>query len=87
MITNEGLNSIADPTTLNKNDKFLIPNIYFNTWNNENDLFLFVESINHPVITQNFIDCLIELDIKLNQKEGVWLRPVSWIDDKGNTIE
>ncbi len=87
MITNEGLNSIADPTTLNKNDKFLIPNIYFNTWNNEDDLFLFVESINHPVITQNFIDSLIELDIKLNQKEGVWLRPVSWIDDKGNTIE
>jgi hypothetical protein len=68
MITIDALNSIADPSTLNKDDKFLIPNIYFDTWNNEDDLFLFVESINHPVITQNFIDCLTELGIELNKK-------------------
>lgn len=87
MITSEGLNSIADPSTLNKNDKFLIPNIYFNTWNNEDDFFLFVESINHPVVTQNFINCLTELNIQLNKKEGVWFRPVNWIGENKNIIE
>lgn len=87
MITIDALNSIADPSTLNKDDKFLIPNIYFDTWNNEDDLFLFVESINHPVITQNFIDCLTELGIELNKKESIWVRSVKWININVDIIE
>lgn len=60
-------------------DNPLTRNVYKDSWQ-EDDIFLLQDGLNKPIVTQNFIDCLSELDIKLNEKEGVWLRSVYWID-------
>ncbi len=87
LITIEGIGSMETPELSGKEfENPLSRNVYKKSWQGD-DVFLLQDGLNKPIVTQNFIDCLIELDIKLNQKEGVWLRPVSWIDDKGNTIE
>ncbi|MCF2218370.1 hypothetical protein H9Q08_03550 [Chryseobacterium sp. PS-8] len=42
-------------------------NVYKESWQGD-DIFLLQDGLNQPTVTQNFIDCLSELDIKLNEK-------------------
>jgi rubredoxin len=87
LITIEGMGSMETPELTGKQfENPLTRNVYEESWQGD-DVFLLQDGLNLPIVTQNFIDCLSELDIKLNEKEGVWFRPTNWIDDRGNIIE
>lgn len=87
LITIEGIGSMETPELSGKEfENPLSRNVYKKSWQGD-DIFLLQDSLNKPIITQNFINCLSELDIKLNEKDGVWFRPVNWIDENKNIIE
>lgn len=87
LMDTDGYRSSANPNLIGKDIENPSPrNVYRSSWKNE-DAFLLQDKYNIPIITQNFVDVLIELGVKINKKGGVWLRPTNWIDDKGNIIE
>lgn len=88
MLARDGIRSLGNPelTGGKDADNPLSRNVYERTWQKD-DIFLLQDGLNLPIVTQNFIDCLLELNIKLNEKEGVWLRPIHWIDENKNIIE
>lgn len=87
LITIEGIGSMETPELSGKEFENPLPrNVYKESWQGD-DIFLLQDGLNQPIVTQNFIDCLSEFDIKLNEKGGVWLRPVHWIDENKNIIE
>lgn len=88
MLTRDGIRSMGNPELTGGKDieEPLTRNVYKESWK-EDDVLLLQDGLNKPIVTQNFIDCLSELDIKLNEKGGVWFRPVNWIDENKNIIE
>lgn len=88
MLARDGIRSLGNPELTGGKDvdNPLSRNVYERTWQKD-DIFLLQDGLNLPIVTQNFIDCLSELDIKLNEKDGVWFRPVHWIDKDENIIE
>jgi len=87
MITLEGIGSMESPELSGKEfENPLSRNVYKKSWQGD-DIFLLQDSLNKPIVTQNFVDGLSELDIKLNEKGGVWFRPVHWIDENKNIID
>ena len=87
-LSRDGIRSMGNPELTGGKDieKPLSRNVYKKSWQGD-DIFLLQDGLNLPIVTQNFIDCLSELDIKLNEKEGVWFRPVYWIDENKKIIE
>ncbi|MFC7348480.1 hypothetical protein ACFQO9_17315 [Chryseobacterium zhengzhouense] len=88
MLSRDGIRSLGNPELIGGKDADnpLSRNVYERTWQKD-DIFLLQDGLNLPIVTQNFIDCLSELNIKLNEKDGVWFRPVNWIDENKNIIE
>lgn len=81
LFTDEGAQSMGNPELIGEDiENPLARNVYKSSWEND-DLFLLQDNLNMPIVTQNFIDCLSELDIQCNKKEGVWFRPVHWITE------
>lgn len=78
MMTIEASKSRANPELTGKDiDNPLPINVYTATWKH-NDIFLV--SPTFKILTENFVDTLQELEIKINQKGGVWLRQTNWIE-------
>lgn len=88
MLSRDGIRSMGNPELTGGKDTEnpLSRNVYKESWQGD-DVFLLQDSLNLPIVTKNFIDCLSELDAKLNEKEGVWFRSVDWIDENKNIIE
>lgn len=86
LFTDEGAESMSNPELIGEDVENPLPrNVYKNSWEKD-DLFLLQDNLNMPIVTQNFVDILIELGVKINKKGGVWLRPTNWIDEEGNVI-
>jgi hypothetical protein len=87
MMKTDGYTSSGDPNLIGKEIDNPSPrNVYEDSWENE-DVFLLQDEYNIPIVTQKFVDVLLELGVKINQRGGVWLRETNWIDDEGNVIE
>lgn len=87
MLSSDGFRSISNPDLTGEDTENPLPtNVYKESWQGD-DVFLLLDSMNLPVVTSNFIDCLTALGIKINEREGVWIRPANWIDKEGNIIE
>lgn len=81
MISRDGIKSMSNPDLIGEDVENPLPrNVYKNSWEKD-DLFLLQDNLNKPIVTQNFVDVLIELGVKINKKGGVWLRPTNWIDE------
>lgn len=87
MMDTDGYASSANPNLVGEDIKNPAPrNVYKNSWKGEN-AFLLQDEYNFPIVTQSFVDILVELGVKINKKGGVWLRPTNWIDENKNIIE
>lgn len=88
MLSRDGIRSMVNPELTGGKDTEdpLTRNVYKDSWHDD-DVFLLQDGLNQPIVTQNFIDCLSGLYIKLNEKDGVWFRHVNWIDENKNIIE
>ena len=73
----DGYTSSANPNLVGEDIKNPAPrNVYKNSWKGEN-AFLLQDEYNFPIVTQSFVDILVELGVKINKKGGVWFRSVN----------
>lgn len=80
MMDTEGYRSSANPELTGKDIENPAPRkVDKASWKNE-DVFLLQDEYDIPIVTQNFVDILEELGIKINKKGGVWLRQTNWIE-------
>lgn len=61
-------------------------NIYLDSWKKD-DLFVQIPVKSTLIITQKFVDILNDLQVPINKKGGIWLRPTHWIDTEDKIIE
>jgi hypothetical protein len=80
MFSSKAYESRINPELTGKDiENPLACNVYAKSWNGD-DIFILQDDIGLPIMTQNFIDVLIEMGIKINVRESVWIRPTSWIE-------
>ena len=87
MLSRDGIRSMSNPDLIGEDTENPLPrNVYKESWQGDG-VFLLQDNMNLPIVTYRFIDCLTELGIKINTRNGVWIRSSNWIDRKGNTID
>ena len=80
LLTLEGMRSMSNPELIGEDKENPLPrNVYKDSWKGD-AMFLLQDGLDIPIVTQTFVDCLSVLNININKREGVWVRPVSWIE-------